>query len=79
MGSFGIKFMLFVSIGFSKFKVAGRILFFMDNIEKIDSTLPAAPSRCPIDDFVELTQMLFLNNFEIALSSISSPLTVDVP
>ena len=33
--------------------MAGNIFFCNDIIEKIDSTLPAAPRRCPIDDFVE--------------------------
>ena len=56
-GLFGIKFTLLVSIGLSKFNVAGRILLFKDIIEKIASTLPAAPKRCPIDDLVELTKI----------------------
>ena len=30
-------------------------------IEKIDSTLPAAPNKCPIDDLVELTLTLSEN------------------
>ena len=45
IGSFGIKFILVVSIGLFKFKVAGRILLFKDKIENIDSTLPAAPNK----------------------------------
>ena len=57
-GVLGIKFMLFVSIGSFKFNVAGKILWFNDIIENIDSTLPAAPKRWPIDDFVELTNIL---------------------
>ena len=71
--------MLLVLIGLSKFNVAGKIFLFIAIIENIDSTLPAAPNKCPIEDFVELTKMLCLNNLEIALISISSPLIVEVP
>ena len=43
--------------------------------EKIASTLPAAPSKCPIDDLVELILiLLLLVSFIIAFSSISSPI-----
>ena len=52
---FGTKSKSQFSEGFSKFKVAGIILLLIDNIDNIDSTLPAAPSRWPIEDFVELT------------------------
>ena len=34
------------------------LINFKDKIENIDSTLPAAPKRCPIEDFVELTNIL---------------------
>ena len=44
-GVFGIKFILLVSIGSSKFRVAGKILLFNAIIENIDSTLPAAPNK----------------------------------
>ena len=47
-----------VSIGLSKFIVAGITFLLIDIIENIDSTLPAAPSKWPIDDFVELTFIL---------------------
>ena len=57
-----------VLIGLSKFNVAGKIPLLIDIIEKIDSTLPAAPSRWPIEDFVELTKILWLNNLEIAFN-----------
>ena len=76
-GYLGIRLMLLVSIGLSKFKVAGNIFLFIEIIEKIASTLPAAPSSCPIEDFVELTKISCLNNLDIALSSISSPFTVE--
>ena len=66
-------------MGLFKFKVAGNIFLFIEKIEKIASTLPAAPNKCPIEDFVELTLILLLNNLYIAFSSISSPLSVDVP
>ena len=79
IGFFGIKFIFVVSIGLSKLRVAGKILLLIDIIEKIDSTLPAAPRRWPIDDLVELTSILCLNSLEIAFSSISSPFIVDVP
>ena len=71
--------MFVVSIGSFKFNVAGKILLLSDKIENIDSTLPAAPKRWPIDDLVELTKILCVNNLEIALSSISSPFFVEVP
>ena len=60
-GSFGNRFILVVSIGSFKLSVAGKILLFNAIIEKIDSTLPAAPSKCPIDDLVELTNILCVN------------------
>ena len=44
----GIKFIFLVSIGSSKFSVAGKILLFNATIENIDST-PTAPSKCPED------------------------------
>ena len=50
----------------SKFNVAGKTLLLRDIIEKIASTLPAAPRRCPMHDLVELTYKLCLNNLEIA-------------
>ena len=45
IGVFGIKFILFVSMGSSKLSVAGKILLFNAIIENIDSTLPAAPNK----------------------------------
>ena len=39
-GVFGIKFILLVSIGSSKFSVAGKMFLFNAIIENIDSTLP---------------------------------------
>ena len=61
-GILGTKLILLVSMGSFKFSVAGKILFFNAIIEKIVFTLPAAPSKWPIDDLVELTKILCLNN-----------------
>ena len=50
--------------------------FTTDKIENIASTAPAAPSKWPIEDLVELTDKLdkfFPKSFLIALNSISSP------
>ena len=44
------------SIGSSKLRVAGTILFLSAKTEKTASTPPAAPSKCPVDDFVEERQ-----------------------
>ena len=55
IGVLGTKFTLKLLEGFSKFNVAGIKLLLMLKIEKIASTLPAAPNKWPIDDFVELT------------------------
>src|SRR3954464_2002295 len=37
---------------FSRFRVGGATLSRIARIEKIPSTAPAAPSRCPIEDLV---------------------------
>ena len=70
------------SLGDSKLRVGGAILFTVAKIAKIASTAPAAPSKCPIEDLVELieiSEILFLKRFFIALNSISSPKGVEVP
>ena len=41
------------SIGSSRLRVAGKILLLSVRRENIASTLPAAPSKWPIDDLVE--------------------------
>ena len=66
------------SSGFFRFIVGGAWLSLMDKIEKIDSIAPAAPSVCPVIDFVELTIGGFLNTDFIALHSARSPKGVDV-
>ena len=67
--------------GLLRLRVAGTIPLIIDNMLKIDSTLPDAPRRCPIDDFVELIFIFLFPfiNFIIAFNSISSPNCVDVP
>ena len=55
MGSLGIKLIPLLSIGLFRFNVAGKVLLLIARIENIDSTLPAAPNKWPIDDLVELT------------------------
>ena len=45
--------------GFIKLIVGGISWFWMAKIEKIASTAPAAPSKCPVKDFVELIDKLF--------------------
>src|ERR1700684_3411785 len=39
--------------GFSKLMVGGRIPSRIASRQNMDSTAPAAPSRCPIDDLVD--------------------------
>ncbi len=54
----------------------------IDRMEKIASTAPAAPSRCPIADFVDDMTMLpaeLPTRRCTAASSISSPSGVEVP
>ena len=64
LGLLGTKSILYSWSGFSKLIVAGARLFLIDKILNIASTLPAAPNKWPIDDFVELTftLLLLLNN-----------------
>ena len=54
----------------------------MARIEKIASTAPAAPNKCPIDDLVDDMQMraaAFPTSRCTAPISISSPTGVEVP
>src|SRR5688572_24643443 len=68
--------------GLSRLRVGGAMLSRIARMEKIASIAPAAPSRYPVDDFVEDIEI-----FEAALptrrstapSSISSPSGVEVP
>ena len=54
LGTLGIKSKSQFSEGLSKFKVAGKIESVKAFMQYIDSTLPAAPNKCPMDDLVEL-------------------------
>ena len=56
-------------------KLAGIIFLLILKIEKIASTLPAAPNKCPIDDLVELilSLLLFICKIHNCFNSISSP------
>ena len=49
----GTKSMSQPSEGLNKLSVGGTILSRMAKTEKTASTAPAAPSKCPIADFVE--------------------------
>ncbi len=49
----GTKSMSHPADGFSKFRVGGAASHSIAFIEKIASTAPAAPSKCPIADLVE--------------------------
>ena len=62
--------------------VGGTIWSRMARMQKIASTAPAAPSRCPIADLVEDIDILrraLPNSRLTAPSSISSPIGVEVP
>src|SRR3978361_1038602 len=68
--------------GLSRLMVGGAMLSRMARMQKIASTAPAAPSRCPVDDLVD-----DIDTVEAALpsrgvagpNSISSPNGVEVP
>src|SRR5439155_10966989 len=68
--------------GLSRLSVGGATLSRIARIEKIASTAPAAPSRCPIEDLVEDIEMrpaALPTTRCTAPSSISSPSGVEVP
>src|SRR3569623_2210465 len=68
--------------GLSRLSVGGAILSRSASTQKIASTAPAAPKRCPIDDLVEdiaTFDAALPSNFCTAPSSISSPSGVEVP
>ena len=68
--------------GFSRFRVGGATWSRIASVQKIASTAPAAPSRCPIEDLVEdiVTRPAALPSSRVtAPSSISSPSGVEVP
>ena len=67
--------------GLSRLSVGGATLSRMASTEKMASTAPAAPSRCPIADLVDDMASLpaaLPNSRSTAASSISSPI-VEVP
>src|SRR5207245_6638775 len=79
---FGTRSMSQDGDGLSRFKVGGTTPSRMARIEKIASTLPAAPSKCPIAEFVEDIENSYAcspNSRLTAPSSISSPSGVEVP
>src|ERR1700733_10289336 len=81
-GLCGTRSMAVATEGLSRLIVGGRMLSRIANRQKIDSTAPAAPSRCPIDDFVDDVEMrpaALPTRRSTALSSISSPSGVEVP
>ena len=68
--------------GFSRLSVGGATWSRIASTQKIASTAPAAPSRCPIDDLVEDIVTLPAaspSSRATAPSSISSPIGVEVP
>ena len=68
--------------GSSRFSVGGATWSRIAKTEKIASIAPAAPRRCPVEDFVDdiVTPPTWLPNSRVtAPSSISSPIGVEVP
>src|SRR5688572_17482783 len=68
--------------GLSRLRVGGATPSRIARIEKIASTAPAAPSRCPVDDLVddiEIFEAALPTSRSTAPSSISSPSGVEVP
>ena len=74
--SWGTKSILVSIDKSSRLIVGGAMLFFILNILNIASTAPAAPRRCPVEDFVDdkdKCSTLPLKALSIAFNSISSP------
>src|SRR5206468_4735121 len=70
------------SLGLSRLSVGGTIWSRIARMQKMLSTAPAPPSRCPIADLVELIETLAMalpNSRRTAPSSSSSPSGVEVP
>src|SRR5580704_19093202 len=81
-GLCGTRSMAVATEGLSRLIVGGTMLSRIANRQKIDSTAPAAPSKWPIDDFVDDMAMrpaALPTRRSTALSSISSPSGVEVP
>ncbi|KQY62753.1 hypothetical protein ASD52_36350 [Ensifer sp. Root142] len=66
--------------GAFRFKVGGATWLLSARIVNMASSPPAAPSRCPVADFVPLTATVILEpkTFLIALISPRSPTCVEV-
>src|SRR5690349_2189915 len=78
----GTRSMSVSTEGFSRLRVGGQMLSLSERSEKIASTAPAAPNRCPVDDLVEDIDKPLIRlpiNLSTALSSISSLSGVEVP
>ena len=73
----------FISSSCVEWLIVGGILpSLIANIDANDSIAPAAPSKWPVIDFVELIFNLYawsLKTFSIASTSLLSPSGVDVP
>src|ERR1700740_24493 len=52
-GTCGTRSIAVCTDGFSKLMVGGAMLSRIARMLKIASTAPAAPSKCPVDDFVD--------------------------
>src|SRR3712207_6327817 len=78
----GTRSMAVSTDGLSRLIVGGTMPSRMASTEKIASTAPAAPSKCPtadlVDDMVSLAAALPTMR-SMAFSSISSPSGVEVP
>src|SRR3569623_63794 len=81
-GTFGTRLIGVSTDGFSRFNVGGATLSRIASSEKIASTEPAAPSRCPMADFVDDIAAFGAaspSSRVTAPNSISSPSGVEVP
>ena len=81
-GTFGTRLMALSTDGLSRLSVGGAMPSRMASSEKIASTDPAAPKRCPIADLVDDMAALGAaspRSRVTAPSSISSPSCVEVP
>ena len=81
LATLGTKSKSQASDGVERFKVGGKIPCLIARIEKIASIAPAAPSRCPVADFVEDIGVFVSSPSYLFtdLTSISSPSGVEVP
>src|ERR1700751_4647441 len=78
----GARSIVVATEGFSRLMVGGAMLSRIARMEKIASIAPAAPRRCPVEDFVDdidTFEAALPSNRSTAPSSISSPTSVEVP